>query len=282
MPAIEFEDRCERRCVRAQSPAHARACREAARTRNPHARAIGASKAAVRPARTTAAARASRAPARYRRTVAGAVLHRRLRPRHTGPRQVRARRRHDRRRRLRVGRALPGGRERLRDRCRRDPAHGTREAAARPGVGAEEQAAVHSSGRIRWRQPAALPRRRLHPWRRDLPQSGEALRRRRSGHHRGARLIDSGRRLHAGLVRLRDHGARAGQGVSRRAAIVESRDRRDRDRRGARRGRHAYACIRARRISRRGRRGRRALRARGDRALELGQYNSAARQAATL
>src|SRR6185295_4152636 len=105
---------------------------------------------------------------------------------------------HDRRHRLRVERALHDRGERFRHRRRRDPAHGTREAVARAGARAEEQAAVHPSGRVRRRQPATLPRRGLHPRRRDLPQSGEAFRHRRAGDHRGARLVHRRRGLHAG------------------------------------------------------------------------------------
>ena len=135
----------------------------------------------------------------------------------------------------------------------------------------DQQAALRAPGRIRRRQPAQVPRRGLHPRRRDLPQSGEALGRRHSGRHRGARLVDGGRRLHAGPVRLRHHGARPRQGLPRRPAAAESRDRRDRDRRGARRRRDAHPCVGARRISRRGRRRRRAPRARGDRAARLGR-----------
>ena len=81
---------------------------------------------------------------------------------------------------------------------------------------AEEQAAVRAPGRVRGREPAALSRRGLHPRRRDLPQSGEALRRGHSGDHRRARLVHRGRRLHAGPFRLRDHGARTRQGLPRR------------------------------------------------------------------
>ena len=219
---------------------------------------IRTGKTAVRQARAVAAARARRAPSRSRRAVAGAFLDLRLRPRYARPRQIRAGRRDDRRHRLRVRRALHGGRERLRHRCRRDPAHGAREAVARAGACARQQASLRASGRIRGRESAALPGRRIHPRRRDLPQPREALGRRHSGHHGGARLVHGGWRLHAGPFGLRDHGARARQGIPRRAAAAESRDRRDRHRRGTRRRRDAYARLGARRISRRGRCRRRA------------------------
>ncbi len=62
---------------------------------------------------------------------------------------------------------------------------------------------------------------------------------------RGARLVHRRRRLHAGAVRLRDHGARPRQGLPRRPAAAEGRDRRDRHRRGARRRGDAHRASRA-------------------------------------
>ena len=56
-----------------------------------------------------------------------------------------------------------------------------------------------------------------------------------------------------GLSRLRDHGAQPGQGVPRRPAAAEGRDRRDRDRRGAGRRRDARHGLRPRRVPGRGR-----------------------------
>ncbi len=103
-----------------------------------------------------------------------ALQHRRLRPRRAGPRQVRARRRHDLRHRLCLGHALRRGRERQRHRRGRDPEHGPREADARAGTLARQQAALRASGRVRGREPAQVPRRGLHPRRRDLPQPREA------------------------------------------------------------------------------------------------------------
>ena len=70
----------------------------------------------------------------------------------------------------------------------------------------------------------------------------------RRGHpagHRRARLLDRGRRLPAGPLRLRHHGAQAAQDLPRRPAAAEGRDRRDRDRRGARRRRDARRRSRA-------------------------------------
>ena len=72
---------------------------------------------------------------------------------------------------------------------------------------------------------------------------------RHSAGHRGARLLDRRRRLPARPLRLRDHGARPRQGLSRRPAAAEGRDRRDRDRRGAGRRGDARHRVRRRRIS---------------------------------
>ena len=84
-----------------------------------------------------------------------------------------------------VRRALHGGRRATRgiDAGAIQPM-GLREDPARAGDRAREQAALRAPGRVRRRQPAALPRRGLRPRRRDLPQPGAAVGRRHSGDHR--------------------------------------------------------------------------------------------------
>ena len=104
-----------------------------------------------------------------------------------------------------------------------------------------------------------------------------------AGGDRGARLLHRGRRLHAGPVRLRDHGARPRQGLPRRAAAAQGRHRRDRHRRGAGRRRDAHARLGPRRVPRRGRRRRHPPRARSARAPGLASAGArAGRQAAAL
>ncbi len=226
-----------------QPRAHARAHRPAARARNPHARRIGEGQAALREARADPAARTNRAATRSGRAVARALLDGGVLSRRSGSREVDSRRRHDRWNRSRVGRARDGRRKRCRHRRGRNPAHGPRKAPAHAEPRGCEQAPVRAPGRVGGRKPAQVPGGRLHPRRCDLLQPGEAFCRGLSGRHRGARLVDCRRCVHAGAVRLRDHGARARQGVSRRSAAPESRDRRDCDGRGARWSRDAYARL---------------------------------------
>ena len=112
-------------------------------------------------------------------------------------------------------------------------------------IALRKQAAVRAPGGIGGREPAQVPRRRLHPRRHDLLQPRAPLGRRSAGDHRGARLLHRGRRLHARPVRLRDHGARPRQGLPRRPAAAEGRDRRDRHRRRTRRRRSCTPRSRA-------------------------------------
>jgi hypothetical protein len=80
------------------------------------------------------------------------------------------------------------------------------------------------------RQPAQVQGRRIHPRRLDLPQPCAAFGCRRAGRHGRARVFYGGWRIHAGTLGLRDHGARARQGFSGRAAAAQGGDGRDRDR----------------------------------------------------
>ena len=98
------------------------------------------------------------------------------------------------------------------------------------------QAEIFVAGRPRLRQPGAHVGAR-HP-----------------AGHRGARLVDRGRRLSAGPLRLRHHGAQPGQGVPGRPAAAQGRDRRDRHRRGAGRRRDARHRLGRRRMDGRERR----------------------------
>ena len=220
--------------------------------------------------------------ARCGRAVAGAVLPGGLPSRHARPRGFHSRRRDDLRHRLRRRRARHGRGERLRHRRRRLSSAGCREDAARAGHRAREQAAFPAPGRVGGRQPAQVPGGVLHRRRRAVLQPRAAVGRRDSGRHRGARVVDRRRRVHARPVRLRRHGARPRQGVSRRTAAAQGRDRRDRHRRGARRRGHAHARVRSGRVSGRGRLRRGAPGARGGRAAGMGRGAAARRQAAAL
>ena len=149
-------------------------------------------------------------------------------------RRPRGRHRRDRRHALRRG-----GR-RFRHRGRRAAAHGTGEVPARAAARAGEPAAVRAPGRVRRRQPAALPGRGLHLRRLALRAPRAAV----GGGHPGAddraRQRDRRRRLHARDVRLRGDGARPRARVPGGAAAAQGRHRRDRHRRGT--GRRADAC----------------------------------------
>ena len=103
------------------------------------------------------------------------------------------------------------------------------------------------------RQPA-LPGRDLRAGRPRLRQPGAHVGARHPAGHRGARLVDRGRRLPAGPLRLRHHGARPGQGLPGRPAAAQGRDRRDRHRRGAGRRRDARHRLGRRRMDGRERR----------------------------
>ena len=105
----------------------------------------------------------------------------------------------------------------------------------------------------RRRQSAHLQGRALHRRRRPVLQSRAPVGGGPAGDRGGARLLHRGRRLPARAVRLRDHGARPRQGLPRRAAAAEGRDRRDRHRRGPGRGRDACARVGPGRVRRRGR-----------------------------
>ena len=97
------------------------------------------------------------------------------------------------------------------------PRHGSREDAARTTHRAGEQTALRVSGGERGRESAAIQGRRLRAGRRDFPQPGAAVRGRAAGSDRGAWLLHRRRRLHAGTVGLRDHGAWPRARVSGRA-----------------------------------------------------------------
>ena len=73
-----------------------------------------------------------------------------------------------------------------------------------------EQAADRAARRIRRRQ-SALPGGDVRRGRARLRQPGALVGGRHSADHRRARLVDGGRRVSAGPVRLRDPGARPGQ-----------------------------------------------------------------------
>ena len=131
-----------------------------------------------------------------------------------------------------------------------------------------EQAAARAPGRIGRRQPA-VPGRDLRAGRPRLRQPGAHVGARHPAGHRGARLVDRGRRLPARPLRLRHHGAQPGQGVPGRAAAAQGRDRRDRDRRGAGRRRDARHRVGRRRMDGRERRRRHPHGARGHRQVAL-------------
>jgi hypothetical protein len=67
----------------------------------------------------------------------------------------------------------------------------------------------------------------------------------------GASFCNQARRVSSRALGLRHHGAREGQGLSRRAAPAARRNRRDRKRRGARRRGDARERFRRRRLHRR-------------------------------
>ncbi|PRD37549.1 UNVERIFIED_CONTAM: hypothetical protein NCL1_05854 [Trichonephila clavipes] len=178
------------------------------------------------------------------------------------------RRQHHRRHRLRGGRALPDRGQQLRHQGRHhDPVRRAEDAApAGDRAAAEAAGGVHD--RVRRRQPD-VPGRAVHSRRQDLRQPGAAVGGRHSpGHHR-ARFLDRRRRLHAGPVRLRDHGAQERQGLPRRSAAAQGRHRRDRGGRGPGRRRNAHPAGRHRRVPGRERRRRHPHRARGGARAEL-------------
>ena len=243
MPVFESSlDMAGAACAREQR-AHAGVDRPPRRVARAHGRRIGQGRAALRPARPTAAARAPRAAARRRGSLPRTLGVRGLPARSTRSGQIDAGRRPARRHRRGERRALRGGGGRFRHRGGRAATDGAREVPARPATVAREPAAVRAPGRIGRRQPAALPRRRLHQRRLALRAARPALRRRRSGAHHRARQRDRGRRLHARDVRLRRHGARSGACLPRGSAPAQGCDRRDRDRgRTRRRARCTPPC----------------------------------------
>ena len=185
-------------------------------------------------------------------------------------------RRLGRRHRLCRGRALHGDGLELRDQGRHRRAVGPAQGPARPAGRDGEQAAGREPGGVGRRQ-SPLSGRDLRARRPRLRQPGAHVGARHPAGHRRARLLDRGRRLPAGPVRLRHHGAQPGQGVSGRPAAAQGRDRRDRDRRGAgRRGdaRHRLGC---RRMDGRERRRRHPHGARGHRQVALERQAAAAR-----
>ena len=238
---------------------------------------LGQGPTPVRQARPAAAARAPGAAARPRLAVAGAVVDGRLAGRPRRPRQERARRRRHQRHRQHQRHALRHHRQRLGHRCRRHPAHGRRQDPARAGHRDAEQAALRAADRIGRRQPAAVQGGRLRQRRQAVLQPGPAVGRGHPGHRPGARLVHRRRRLHAGLVGLRDHGARPRQGLPGRPAAAEGGHRRDRQGRGTRRCRDAHQRLRPGRVPGRGRCRRGAHRARSAGAAEVGRRRPAQR-----
>ena len=212
MPVLNARARPRAASVRRQPPPHARLIAQwralEARTRATSARKR---RRCSRSAASCCRASASRgcsipgAPFLELSTLAGWL------PGHRRRRALGAGRRHDRGHRRRLGRA----------RAWSSPsdagidagalqAHGPGEAAARAGDRAREQAAVRAPGGVSaGANLLQVPRRAASSRRRALPQPGAAVRRRAAGDHGRARLVDGRRRLHAGPVRLRDHGARS-------------------------------------------------------------------------
>ena len=139
------------------------------------ARGVGRRQGPLSQARAVAAARAGGAGARSRHALHRAVDAGRLHVRRSRRRQERARRRVDRRHRLRRRHPLHGLGQRFRHRCRRAAALRPRQDAAGAGTGAGEQAALRAAGRKRRRQPVALPRRGFCPRRQHLSQPGAAV-----------------------------------------------------------------------------------------------------------
>ncbi len=185
----------------------------------------------------------------------------------------------DRRDRLRLRRALPRRGEQFRDQGRRRAPDGGREGDPRAGDRAPREAALRPARRERRRQPPA-PGRDVRARRRDLRQHGAPV---GGGHSRDldrARLVDRGRRLSDRSRRLCRDGARPLEGLPRRAAAAQGRDRRDRPRRGARRGGAALPHDGPRRVSRRGRRRRLAHRPGDPRPPRLGRAAPAPPRAA--
>jgi hypothetical protein len=109
-----------------------------------------------------------------------------------------------------------------------------REIPAGAGHRAGEPPAVRAPDRVGRRQPAQVSRRALHPGRQGVLQPRAPVSSGPAGDRRRARVEHRGRRLHDGALRRRDHGARARQGVSCRAAVAQGRHRRDRHRRRTR------------------------------------------------
>ena len=153
---------------------------------------------APRRARQAAAARPRAAADRSGLAVPGAVAAGGARPVHQGH----PRRRHHHRRGAHLG-------ARVRDRVQRRHHQGRHlfpddgeEAPARPGDRAREPAALHLSGRLRRRQPAAAHRgvsrpRALRP---HLLQPGDAVLARHAADRLRDGLVHGGRRLRAGHV----------------------------------------------------------------------------------
>ena len=142
-----------------------------------------------------------------------------------------------------AGRALPRRGERFRDQGRRRASDGGREGDPRPGDRAPRKAALRPARRERRRQSSA-PGRDVRARRRDLRQHGAHVGGGNSGDLDRARIVDRGRRLSDRPRRLCRDGARPLEGLSRRAAAAQGRDRRNRHGRGARRG---GAALRSRR-----------------------------------
>ena len=165
----------------------------------------------------------------------------------------RLRRRLDRRHRHDFGRALHDRGERFRHQGRRGASDGRGKGDPRAGNRAAEQTALRPAGRERRRQPV-LAGRDVRARRDDLRQHGAPVSGRNPRDFDRARLLDRRRRLSDRARRLRRDGARPLQGLPRRAAAAEGRDRRNRGRRGARRRRTAHFDDGPRRTSRRGRR----------------------------
>ena len=226
----------------AEQARRSRARRPAALARAPHR------------ARQIAAARARAAADRSRHAVSRIVAARRQR--HVRGRDPR-RRHHHRHRphrgprvRHRVQRRHHQGRHLLSD--------DREEAPARAGDRAREPAALHLSGRLRRREPAAMAGgvsgpRALRP---HLLQSGDAVLARHSADRLRDGLMHGGRRLRAGDVGRGDHRAQTGHDLPRRPAAGEGRDRRGGVGGGSRRRGRARAALRRRRPLRGGRRSR--------------------------
>ena len=163
-------------------------------------------------------------------------------------------RRDDLRHRLRRRRALHGRGERLRHRRRRHPAHGCARSccARRPSRWRTSCRSCTWSNRP---APTCCKYRVegfIHggasstTWRGCRPPAFRSITVVHGSSTAGGAYMP-------GLSDYVDHGARPRQGVPRRAAAAQSRDRRDRHRRGTRRRRDAHARVRPGRIPGRGR-----------------------------